>query len=153
MLDHHPDNPHNVKSIFEGAKYILKGTNTSTSKSVATTTSTTSCPGLVPAAVVAMSPPVVKSEPANNASTSMSATSVVRLVILCVEIPHAKEYHPAPPAALAPAPGVPSTPIVDKALEPVPHPATSAPVASASNAQPPLHPFSGIPNHYVPLNT
>ncbi|KAH0582602.1 hypothetical protein H2248_010530 [Termitomyces sp. 'cryptogamus'] len=70
-----------------------------------------------------------------------------------VEIPHAKEYHPAPPAALAPAPGVPSTPIVDKALEPIPHPATSAPVASASNAQPPLHPFSGIPNHYVPLNT
>ncbi|KAG5719266.1 hypothetical protein E4T56_gene13360 [Termitomyces sp. T112] len=51
------------------------------------------------------------------------------------------------------ASAVPSTPAANRAPEPVPDPAASALAASTGDTQPLLHPFSGIPNHYIPPNT
>ncbi|KAH0590451.1 hypothetical protein H2248_000600 [Termitomyces sp. 'cryptogamus'] len=50
MPDHHPNDPYNVES----AKWVLKSTDTSASKSVTTTMSSASHPSLVPAATIAM---------------------------------------------------------------------------------------------------
>ncbi|KAG5331694.1 hypothetical protein C0989_007443, partial [Termitomyces sp. Mn162] len=75
-------------------------------------------------------------------------------------IPHAKGYCPAPSAAIDSAPAVPNALAANKAPEPVSCPTASAPVANASDSQPPLHPFQpplhpfpGIPNHYILPNT
>ncbi|KAG5725628.1 hypothetical protein E4T56_gene1760 [Termitomyces sp. T112] len=62
------------------------------------------------------------------------------LSLVSVKIPYTKGYHPAPPAALAPAPTdsapvIPSAPIANKAPEPISCPATSALVTSTSNIE------------------
>ncbi|KAG6872929.1 hypothetical protein C0992_009257, partial [Termitomyces sp. T32_za158] len=65
-----------------------------------------------------------------------------------------KGYKPmanAAAPATAPAPATTST--TPSAPVPVPAPDTAAPAAStdqSATAQPPLHPYSGIPNHYAP---
>ncbi|KAG5719135.1 hypothetical protein E4T56_gene11877 [Termitomyces sp. T112] len=82
MPDHHPDSPYNLEGIFEGAKWVLKGTNTSTSKSIAIAMPTASHPGLVPTAAIAMPPPAVKSEPADSATTSTIVSTLEYLEAL-----------------------------------------------------------------------
>ncbi|KAH0587170.1 hypothetical protein H2248_005979 [Termitomyces sp. 'cryptogamus'] len=52
MPDHYTNDPYNVKNMFEGAKQVLKGTDASTPKSI----TTTSHPGLVPAAAAVATP-------------------------------------------------------------------------------------------------
>ncbi|KAG5349390.1 hypothetical protein C0989_004218 [Termitomyces sp. Mn162] len=135
LPDHHPEDPYEVDQVFEGAKWVLKGTDTSMTK---TSNGTSGIHLSLPIANLPTTPlPVPKQETLELATTTAIVTPVTSNTPATSSPPDSTLAPVAKPADKGKAP---KRTVIKEQL-----PVTKEPVA-----QPPIHPFSGIPSHYAP---
>ncbi|KAG5350561.1 hypothetical protein C0989_010424, partial [Termitomyces sp. Mn162] len=78
LPDHHPEDPYNVDQVFEGAKWVLKGTDTSTTK---TSNGTSGIPSSSPITNALAAPlPTPKQE-----TLELTTTTVIVSTLECLE--------------------------------------------------------------------
>ena len=69
LPDHHPEDPYEVDQVFEAAKWVLKGTDTSTTSKKLTAASPTAVPTIHSPATAPVT--IIKKEPLDVAATAI----------------------------------------------------------------------------------